>query len=171
MKNSTKSRLMSLFLVLVLISVPILQMTPVVYAAALVNPGVGVPINVTAATTNETAVLNWSAPGSGPAPTGYFVFRNDIKIADVTAGTGFTDSGLTAGTSYTYKIQAYTAGSTSSAVVVPVSTGSIAGNRPPVIESIYPPDYDASYAAHSTIYFMTATSDSDGTVPTVKYLC
>lgn len=169
MKKSRSSRLMSLFLILVLISVSVLQMTPAAYAATPVNSGVGIPVNVTAATTNDTAVLNWSAPGSGPVPTGYLILRNDVKIADVTTGTGFTDSGLAAGTSYTYKIQAYNTGSASSSVVVPVSTGSTIGNQPPIITSIYPPNGDASYAAHSTIYFMTSTSDSDGTVSTVKY--
>ncbi|WP_168735726.1 sugar-binding protein [Cohnella fermenti] len=50
-----------------------------------------------------------------------------------------------------------------------METGSSASNQPPVISSIYPGDGDATYATQATVYFMTATSDSDGTVATVKY--
>jgi hypothetical protein len=169
MKKSRSSRLMSLFLILVLISAPILQMTPAVYAATPVSSGVGTPANVTAATTNGTAALNWSAPGSGPAPTGYLILRNDVQIADVTTGTSFTDTGLTAGTSYTYKLKAYNTDSISNPVTIPAQTGNTAGNKPPVISSVYPTDGDSSYAANSTIYLMASTSDSDGTVSAVKY--
>ena len=75
-----------------------------------------VPQNLT--TTNVTAssvTLSWSASTDLPSPGGsgiggYYVYRNGntaTPIASVRSGTGFTDSGLSPNTSYTYQVAAF----------------------------------------------------------------
>jgi beta-glucanase (GH16 family) len=56
-------------------------------------------------TTSTSVALSWTASTSSGV-TGYNVFRNGTKIGSA-AGTSLTDSGLTAGTSYTYTVDAY----------------------------------------------------------------
>jgi poly(hydroxyalkanoate) depolymerase family esterase len=74
-------------------------------------------------TTGTTASLSWSAV-SGAAS--YTVYRNGAAAGSAT-GTTFTDSGLTAGTSYTYTVAAVdssgTAGPASAAVTATTTGG------------------------------------------------
>ncbi|MEU1285970.1 PHB depolymerase family esterase [Kitasatospora sp. NPDC005856] len=67
-------------------------------------------------TTDTTATLGWSPVGGAAS---YDVYRGGAKVGSVT-GTGFTDSGLTAGTGYSYTVAAVdsagTAGARSTAV-------------------------------------------------------
>lgn len=68
-----------------------------------------VPMNLTASASGPTQVaLSWSAStdsgGSGLA--GYRVLRGGTEIATTTA-TGYTDSGLTGSTPYSYTVRAY----------------------------------------------------------------
>jgi cellulose 1,4-beta-cellobiosidase len=55
--------------------------------------------------TSSSASLSWSASTDNVGVTGYRVFRNGVQVA-TTAGTSYTDSGLTASTQYTYKVAA-----------------------------------------------------------------
>ena len=79
-------------------------------------------------TTAATASLSWSAV-SGAAS--YTVYRNGAAAGSAT-GTTFTDSGLTAGTSYTYTVAAVdssgTAGPASSAVTATTTGGGGGGS-------------------------------------------
>jgi chitodextrinase len=52
------------------------------------------------------ASLSWTAPTNFPNLAGYKVYRNGVIVAAV-SGTVYTDSGLTASTSYTYSVAAY----------------------------------------------------------------
>lgn len=66
----------------------------------------GAPTGLTAGTTTASTVpLSWTAP-SGTV-TGYYVYRNSVKVATVTSGTSYTDTGLAASTAYTYTVSAY----------------------------------------------------------------
>ena len=79
------------------------------------------PTGLTAAltgTTNSASVLNWGAPSntSGYSIIGYQIERNDnntgwtVFVADTgNSGTVYTNTGLTAGTSYVYRVSALTA--------------------------------------------------------------
>lgn len=66
-------------------------------------------LNITAKTQTSVS-LSWttSADSGCMGLIGYRVYRNDQQIKAVLAGTTtFMDTGLTAGTTYTYKVQAY----------------------------------------------------------------
>ncbi|GAV38393.1 cellulose binding domain-containing protein [Streptomyces acidiscabies] len=86
-----------------------------------------VPTNLAVTATTATSVsLSWNA-SSGAA--GYTVYRDGQSVG-TTTGTSFTDSGLSAATSYTYTVKAYdSAGGTSAASVgVSVTTGGGGGS-------------------------------------------
>ena len=73
--------------------------------------------------------LSWNASTDLPNPGatgvgGYYVYRNGADIATVKRGTTYTDSPLTASTSYTYQVSAFDKASTTSANVSALS-GSI----------------------------------------------
>lgn len=52
--------------------------------------------------------LTWTAPTNFPGLVGYKVYRGGVIVAAV-SGTAYTDSGLTASTSYTYNVAAFDA--------------------------------------------------------------
>ncbi|MFF0203888.1 glycosyl hydrolase [Streptomyces sp. NPDC005017] len=64
-------------------------------------PGTPVASGITAA----SVTLNWSAAQDDKGVKNYDVYRNGAKVATVTQ-TAYTDTGLTAGTTYTYSVRA-----------------------------------------------------------------
>src|SRR5207237_7868103 len=72
--------------------------------------------------------LSWNASTDNVGVTGYYVYLNDVALTTTTA-TSFTHSGLTAGTTYNYRVSAFDAAGNPSpwtpavAVTTPVSTG------------------------------------------------
>ncbi|MDX6439850.1 MAG: hypothetical protein QOF45_2433, partial [Gaiellaceae bacterium] len=60
------------------------------------------------ATTQTTVALAWNASTDNVGVAGYSLFRNGVSIATV-ATPGYTYTGLTCGTSYTFAIEAYDA--------------------------------------------------------------
>ncbi|MEU6854671.1 cellulose binding domain-containing protein [Actinacidiphila alni] len=81
-------------------------------------------------TTATSASLSWSAATDNVGVTGYDVYRGGTLVG-TTAGTSYTDSGLTAATAYTYSVRARdAAGNTSAAsaaVAATTATGSNGG--------------------------------------------
>jgi chitodextrinase len=75
-------------------------------------------LHVTATTTSSVS-LAWDASTDNVGVTGYNVYRNGSQVA-APAGTSFTDTGLTAGTTYTYTVQAHDAAGNFSAASAPV---------------------------------------------------
>lgn len=68
-----------------------------------------VPTGLTVASTTSSSVsLSWTASSDNVAVTGYDVYRGATLVGTV-AGTGYTDSGLTASTAYSYTVAAYDA--------------------------------------------------------------
>jgi len=81
-------------------------------------------------TSSTTASLSWTA--SSNSPTGYKILRNGTQVGTST-GITYTDTGLTASTSYTYTVEAYnTAGTSaaSSAVTATTLAPGVAPNAP-----------------------------------------
>lgn len=71
----------------------------------VVQPPAAPPALTAGPTTASTVPLAWSAPAGGSAVTGYEVHRGGLRVA-TTTGTTYTDTGLTAGTAYTYTVRA-----------------------------------------------------------------
>jgi chitodextrinase len=68
------------------------------------------PANVRATATAETSIaIAWDIASDNVGVAGYKVFRNGAFVADVTAGTSFTFTGLTCGTSYLLEVSAFDA--------------------------------------------------------------
>jgi len=85
-----------------------------------------VPANVAGTAVSTTQVnLSWTAATDNIGVTGYSVFRNGIKIG-VTSNTSYQDTGLSAGTSYSYTVSAYDAAGNSSAPSSNVSVTTLA---------------------------------------------
>jgi hypothetical protein len=71
----------------------------------------GAPTLNSATPGNGQVTLGWSAPSSngGASIDGYYVYRNGSKVngGNLVAGTSFTDTGLTNGTSYSFTVSAH----------------------------------------------------------------
>jgi chitodextrinase len=68
-----------------------------------------VPAGLTASAVSGTRVnLSWNASTDNVGVTGYIVYLNDQQLAS-TASTSFSHTGLTAGTTYNYRVSAYDA--------------------------------------------------------------
>ncbi|MBM9508138.1 cellulose binding domain-containing protein [Streptomyces sp. KK5PA1] len=80
-------------------------------------------------TTASSVSLSWPAATDNVGVTGYDVYRGGT-LAGSTAGTSFTDSGLSASTAYTYTVKARDAAGNVSAAsaAVTATTGSGPGN-------------------------------------------
>ncbi|CAH1200505.1 hypothetical protein PAECIP111893_01402 [Paenibacillus plantiphilus] len=75
-----------------------------------------IPANLASNGKTETTVsLSWTASTDNVGVTGYDIFRNGTKVG-TSATTSYTDTGLTAATSYKYTVKAYDAAGNRSAV-------------------------------------------------------
>ena len=107
--------------------------TPAIVCQTFSTCAVSVPSAPTGLTvtakTSSTVSLSWTASSGA---TGYQVLRNGTSVGTPTS-TSYTDTGLTAGTSYTYTVEATnTAGSSaaSSSVTATTNTAGTAPNAP-----------------------------------------
>ncbi|WBB64141.1 glycoside hydrolase family 6 protein [Streptomyces sp. WMMC500] len=84
-------------------------------------------------TTGASVSLSWTASSDDVGVTAYDVFRDGTQVGS-TAGTAFTDGGLTAATSYAYAVRARDAAGNASARTAPVTatTGDGGGGGGPV---------------------------------------
>jgi chitodextrinase len=74
-----------------------------------------------AAVSNTQINLTWSPATDNVGVTGYYVYLNDAVLAKVT-GTSFSHTGLTAGSTYSYRVSAFdAAGNNSAWTATPVS--------------------------------------------------
>lgn len=88
-----------------------------------------VPANLAVTgTTSSSASLSWSASTDNVGVAGYRVYRGGVQVG-TTAGTSFTDTGLSASTQYSYTVAAYDAAGNVSAQSSPATatTGSGGG--------------------------------------------
>ena len=87
-----------------------------------------IPANLTVTgTTSSSASLSWGASSDDVAVTGYDVYRGGSLVGS-TAGTNYTDSGLTPATAYTYTVKAYDAAGNLSAASTPATATTAAGS-------------------------------------------
>jgi chitodextrinase len=80
-----------------------------------------VPTGLTGKAVSPTRItLTWKASTDNVGVTGYNVYLNGVALA-TTKTRSFTQSGLTAGTTYTYRVSAFDAAGNISALTAPVS--------------------------------------------------
>ena len=120
------------------------------------------PTNVTSSSVTQTGlVLSWTASTDNVGVAGYYVYRGGVKVGTVTSGTSYTDSGLTAGTAYSYTVSAYDAAgnvSTTSSPVYTVSTLAADTTAPSVPASLVA----SSVTSTSLTLSWTASTDNTG---------
>lgn len=74
------------------------------------------PTGVSASAVSPTRVdVSWNASSDNVGVAGYRLLRNGTQIANVTAGTSFSDTAASPGTTYTYAVTAYDAAGNTSA--------------------------------------------------------
>lgn len=79
------------------------------------------PTGLTAAAASSSQInLKWNASTDNVAVTGYQVYLNDKPLA-TTSSTSYSHTGLTAGTTYSYRVSAYDAAANKSTLTAPVS--------------------------------------------------
>jgi hypothetical protein len=91
-----------------------------------------VPANLSATAVSSSQIsLSWSASTDNVAVTGYKIFQNGAQVG-TSATTSYTDNGLTAATTYSYKVSAFDAAGNNSnqsaaavATTLPASGGGI----------------------------------------------
>ncbi|HXF15409.1 MAG TPA: fibronectin type III domain-containing protein, partial [Burkholderiales bacterium] len=87
-----------------------------------------VPIGLTATAVSGTQVnLAWQPSTDNVAVKGYYIYLNDVALTTIT-GTSFQHTGLTAGTTYSYRVSAFDAvpnNSAWTATPVTVKTGTV----------------------------------------------
>jgi chitodextrinase len=82
--------------------------------------------------TSNSVSLSWNAStDSSGSVAGYYVYKNGTQIANVTSGTAYTDSSLSANTSYTYSVAAYDGSGNVSTSNPSVSPKTLAGSSVP----------------------------------------
>jgi chitodextrinase/regulation of enolase protein 1 (concanavalin A-like superfamily) len=113
--------------------------------------------------TGTTLTLSWTAStdAGGPGVAGYYVFRNGTKIASVTSGTSYPDSGLTGDTSYQYQVQAFDKTTPTPLTSALSAARSVTTGAPP------PPSTPTGLATSSVTYnsltlSWTASTDTGG---------
>ena len=80
-----------------------------------------VPTNLQASVVSTSQInLSWTASTDNTAVTGYNIYRNGTKIATATS-TSYSNTGLTASTTYSYTVSAYDAAGNTSAQTTAVS--------------------------------------------------
>ena len=94
-----------------------------------------VPSSLTSSNVTQTgATISWTASTDNVAVTGYEIYRNGVKIG-TSATASYADSGLVAGTSYSYTVLAYDAAGNKSAqsTALSVKTLSAADTSAPTV--------------------------------------
>jgi hypothetical protein len=85
-----------------------------------------VPASLSASPVSSTQInLSWAASSDNQAVAGYTLLRNGVAIADVST-TVYSDSGLSAATSYSYAVRAYDANGNTSALSSIASASTLA---------------------------------------------
>ncbi len=101
--------------------------------------------------------LSWTASTDNAGVTGYNVFRNGTKVGS-TSTTSYLDTGLSAGTSYTYAVSAYDAAGNTSAQS---SSISVTTPSPPAV-TITSPANGTLLKGNTGIKIAATAMDSSG---------
>ena len=111
------------------------------------------------AKTANSATVSWSPSSDNVGVAGYNIFRNGVAVGSVAGNTTFfTDTGLAAGTTYNYTINAFDAASNISAASggLAVTTNATAVSAPTAPTSVH----SSSTTVSSVAVSWSASSDS-----------
>ncbi|UJF32228.1 glycosyl hydrolase [Paenibacillus hexagrammi] len=113
-----------------------------------------VPASLTSTSqTSSSVTLSWAASSDNVGITGYEILRNGAVVG-TSATTGYTDSGLTAGTAYTYTVKAYDAAGNRSAASGSLNVTTLAsGGSGPFTTADYTAGTTKLSASEAKIYF------------------
>ena len=90
-----------------------------------------VPQNLRLVTrTSSTVGIAWDASTDNVGVAGYLVYRDGV-VVHTGAGTSYTDTGLSPGSTYTYRVSAYDAAGNQSAQSAPLTAVTSAADAPP----------------------------------------
>ncbi|MER6466580.1 endo alpha-1,4 polygalactosaminidase [Streptomyces sp. NPDC001228] len=96
------------------------------------------PTGLKATTSTSSSIsLSWSASTDNVGVSGYDVYRNGQKVGSAT-GTTYTDSGLTASTTYQYSVKAKDAAGNTSAASNTISQATQSGSTTPPADTQAP---------------------------------
>ena len=136
------------------------------------------PTGLTATAASGSQInLSWTASTDNVAVTGYRVFRNSTLVATSTTTT-FSDSGLTAATTYTYTVAAVDAAgnvspvstaatATTSAVVTPPTFVQVVAATPQTNQSVVTVKYPSAQTAGDTNIVAIGWNAATGSVASV----
>jgi len=126
-----------------------------------------VPANLGANVVSSSRIdLSWSASNDNVRVVGYKVFRNGTQIASP-SGTSYQDTGLTAGTSYSYRVSAVDAAGNESALSSAVTATTPALDTSPPTALVTAPA--AGSVVSGSVTVTAAASDNVG-VAGVQFL-
>jgi chitodextrinase len=125
------------------------------------------PANLSAGTVTTTQVpLSWSPSSDDQGVAGYRVFRGAEQIADV-PGTSFTDTTVSASTSYAYTVKAYDAAGNVSPASESLAVTTPAGDGTPPAVTLTAPASGATLSG--TVTLAAEASDASG-IAGVRFL-
>jgi outer membrane protein assembly factor BamB/chitodextrinase len=121
-----------------------------------------IPTGLTASAVSSSQInLSWTASTDAVGVTGYKIYRGATQIA-TSAGTSYSDPGLTASTAYSYKVAAYDAAgnnsaqsSAANATTLPAAGGDSDGDG-------LPDSWEVTHFGSTSDARATPTSDPDG---------
>lgn len=121
------------------------------------------PSGVTATANSSTSVtVNWNAStdSGGPGLGGYLVFRNGTQIKSVSSTTtSYTDTTVSAGTQYTYTVEAFDTSNNASAASSGASVTTPSGAQSPTISlNAFPANTKVSGSSYALNTTVTPTS-------------
>ena len=105
--------------------------------------------------TASSLVLSWTASTSSTGISGYNVLRNGTKVG-TTASTNYTDTGLSAVTSYSYTVSAYDSAGNTSTASTPISATTLALPTQPTNLSV------GTVTSNSAVLMWSASSAAQG---------
>ena len=123
-----------------------------------------VPANLTVTgVTSSSASLSWSQSTDNVGVAGYRVYRNGVQVG-TSAGTTFTDTGLSASTRYTYTVAAYDAAGNvsaqSSGTTATTSAGSGGGGGGCTATYAVTSQWSSGFTANVTVANTGSTTSS-----------
>jgi chitodextrinase len=135
------------------------QSSPAVTAKTPDNTAPSVPTGVTATAQSSSSIsVSWTASTDNVGVTGYKVYRNGSQVG-TSATTSYTDTGLSASTTYSYTVSAYDAASNNSAQSSPAATATTQSGAP---HTFMEDNFDSGGYSNWYIYKSDCSTTKDG---------